>query len=105
LFFFSDKKFYLSLHFGLLCTCFVLGGFDQGKSSFLCWVCFNLLVQRLSFLFLFFKILEMGVSKKLEVDGGLVRPSLKPISTKARGKESQDDDEGAYSTTPTAKEA
>jgi hypothetical protein len=39
------------------------------------------------------------------VDGGLVRPSLKPISTKARGKESQDDDEGAYSTTPTAKEA
>ncbi len=47
----------------------------------------------------------MGVSKKLEVDGGLVRPSLKPISTKARGKERQDDDEGAYSTTPTAKEA
>ncbi|KAE8021485.1 hypothetical protein FH972_007370 [Carpinus fangiana] len=47
----------------------------------------------------------MGVSKKLQVDGGLVRPSLKPISTKARGKESQDDDEAARSTTPTAKEA
>jgi hypothetical protein len=68
----------------------------------------NFSAQRLSSFFIFIFILfilEMGVSKKLQVDGGLVRPSLKPISTKARGKESQDDDEGACSTTPTAKEA
>lgn len=47
----------------------------------------------------------MGVSKKPQVDGGLVRASLKPINTKFRGKEGQDDDEVACSTTPTAKEA
>ncbi|KAB1209122.1 hypothetical protein CJ030_MR6G015552 [Morella rubra] len=46
----------------------------------------------------------MGVSKKPQVDGGLVRASLKPINTKPRGKESQDDDEDACSTTPTRKE-
>ncbi|XP_041007535.1 cyclin-dependent protein kinase inhibitor SMR6-like [Juglans microcarpa x Juglans regia] len=48
----------------------------------------------------------MGVSKKPQaVDGGLVRASLKPISTKPGGKARQDDEEDACSTTPTAKEA
>lgn len=60
----------------------------------------------------------MGFSKKSQMDGGLesegkkwviagisVRTSLKPINTKSRGKESEDDgDEEVCSTTPTAKE-
>ena len=54
----------------------------------------------------------MGLSKKLQVEGGLVGlvRALKPINTKSRGKESQDDgdgggDEGSCCTTPTEKEA
>ncbi len=54
----------------------------------------------------------MGLSKKLQVEGGLVGlvRALKPINTKSRGKESQDDDdgggdEGSCCTTPTAKES
>ena len=53
----------------------------------------------------------MGFSKKPQVEGGLVGlvRALKPISTKSRGKESQDvfvdDDEGSCATTPTAKAA
>ena len=71
-------------------------------------------VQKLLFCFV---LLNMGVSKKSQMDGGLesegkkwviagisVRASLKSISTKPRGKESEDDDEEACSTTPTAKE-
>ncbi|KAF5740407.1 hypothetical protein HS088_TW11G00476 [Tripterygium wilfordii] len=62
----------------------------------------------------------MGFSKKSQADSGLeseakkwviagitIRTSLKPINTKSRGKETEDDDntEEACSTTPTAKEA
>ncbi|XP_054788313.1 cyclin-dependent protein kinase inhibitor SMR6-like [Prosopis cineraria] len=59
----------------------------------------------------------MGFSKKSQIESGLeseakkwviagisVR-SLKPINTKPRGKENEEDDEEACSTTPTAKEA
>ena len=61
----------------------------------------------------------MGFSKKPQVDGVLdsegkkwviaaiaIRTSLKPINTKPRGKESEEDEEEeACSTTPTSKEA
>ena len=61
----------------------------------------------------------MGFSKKSQVDGVLdsegkkwviagivIRTSLKPINTKPRGKESEEDEEEeACSTTPTSKEA
>ncbi|XWS40698.1 hypothetical protein CRYUN_Cryun17cG0017800 [Craigia yunnanensis] len=57
----------------------------------------------------------MGFSKKPQVDGVLdsegkkwviavIRTSLKPINTKSRGKESEEDEE-ACSTTPTSIEA
>ncbi|KAK9271746.1 hypothetical protein L1049_002109 [Liquidambar formosana] len=60
----------------------------------------------------------MGFSEKPQVDGGLesegkkwviagisIRTALKPISTKSRERESDNNDEEACSTTPTAKEA
>ncbi|XWS30397.1 hypothetical protein CRYUN_Cryun24cG0113800 [Craigia yunnanensis] len=60
----------------------------------------------------------MGFSKKSQVDGVLdpegkkwviagivIRTSLKPINTKSRGKESEEDEEEGCSTTPTSKEA
>ncbi|KAJ4729289.1 Cyclin-dependent protein kinase inhibitor SMR6 [Melia azedarach] len=62
----------------------------------------------------------MGFSKKSQTDGGCgldsegkkwliagiaIRTSLKPINTKPRGKENEDDEEESPSTTPTAKEA
>ncbi|EXC20340.1 hypothetical protein L484_020561 [Morus notabilis] len=61
----------------------------------------------------------MGFSKKSQIDGGLesegrkwviagisVRSSLKPINTKPRGKDiEEDDNEESCSTTPTEKEA
>ncbi|GAV70229.1 hypothetical protein CFOL_v3_13727 [Cephalotus follicularis] len=59
----------------------------------------------------------MGFSKKAQVEGfdsegkkwviaGItIRTSLKPINTKPRSKESEDDEEEVSSTTPTGKEA
>ncbi|XP_023550994.1 cyclin-dependent protein kinase inhibitor SMR6 [Cucurbita pepo subsp. pepo] len=60
----------------------------------------------------------MGFSKKSQIDGGFepegkkwviaglpARSSLKPITTKSRAKDGDDDGEKSRSTTPTAKEA
>ncbi|KAK4282342.1 hypothetical protein QN277_013731 [Acacia crassicarpa] len=43
-------------------------------------------------------------AKKWLISGISVR-SLKPINTRTRGKENEEEDEEAYSTTPTGKEA
>jgi hypothetical protein len=54
LFLFSDKKSHLSLHFGLLCACFVLGGFDQGKKQFPLLGLLQFFSSRLSFFLFYF---------------------------------------------------
>ncbi|XVE84031.1 hypothetical protein DITRI_Ditri16bG0136000 [Diplodiscus trichospermus] len=46
----------------------------------------------------------MGFSKKPQLDVA-IRISLKPINTKPRGKESDEEDEEGCSTTPTSREA
>ena len=60
----------------------------------------------------------MGFSKKTQVDSGLdsegkkwvitgigIRTSLKPVNTKTRVKDCDDEEQEEFSTTPTAKEA
>lgn len=60
----------------------------------------------------------MGFSKKSQTEVGLdsegkkwviagiaIRTSLKPVNTKPRGKDGEDEDEEAFSTTPTARES
>ncbi|GKV07781.1 hypothetical protein SLEP1_g19502 [Rubroshorea leprosula] len=59
----------------------------------------------------------MGFSKKTQMDGGfdsegkkwviagIAIRTLKPINTKSRGKDTEEDEDEACSTTPTSKEA